>query len=293
MSDIGNTVRLWVVNRHDTFLVLAPGPTGMPEPVEPSPILHNVAYVSTYEATGDLRASSAHMNGPNVTLLAKLPGPDGPPAQTAVLFAHHVDEIISYGVNGRAFQGIPAKQYRAAGPSQGYVWESDILQGAPGYFLVGSAQVSNLWRVTRVEVDHAKRYNFALVPVRLPLGLPVADFTAITDTTVRQEIQQHWSELQDAIVRHRYYNVVTSAKNAAECLLYHALLIDGHTSAGNRNLAELLKKLESVLADANSKATVPLDALALHLIHKMRILHGRTHVGRVVSDGRAIAPNWR
>jgi hypothetical protein len=63
LSDIGNTLRLWVANRHSTFLVLAQGPTGTPEPVEPTPILHKAVYLSIYEASGDLRTSSAQLDG--------------------------------------------------------------------------------------------------------------------------------------------------------------------------------------------------------------------------------------
>lgn len=199
MSDIGNTLQLWVANRHNTFLVLAQGPTGTPEPVEPTPILHKAAYLSIYDASGDLSKSSADLNSPYVTLLGKFQSPDGSPSQTALVFPHQCDETISYHVNGRSFLNIAARRYRAAGPSQSYIWEGDILQGRPGYFLVGSAQATNLWRIARVEVDYAQRYNFTLVPVRLAHGLPTPDFTAITDQTVRQEVQQHWSDLQDAV----------------------------------------------------------------------------------------------
>jgi hypothetical protein len=117
MSDIGNTLSLWVVNRHNTFLVLAQGLTGTPEPVEPSPILHKAAYLSIHEASSDLHSSSTHLDGPYVTLLAKLPSPDGPPAQTAILFPHQREETISYASNGRSFHSEPARQYHAAGPS--------------------------------------------------------------------------------------------------------------------------------------------------------------------------------
>lgn len=291
MSEIGNTLQLWVVNRHNTFLVLAQGPTGTPEPIVPSPILHKAVYLSNYDASsGDLRRSSAELDSPQVTLLAKFPSPDGPPAQTALLFPYQCEEIVSYQANGRSFPRIAARRYRAAGPGQGYIWQTDILQGRPGYFLIGSAEATNLWRIARVEVDYAQRYDFTLIPVRFAHGLPTPDFTKITDQAIRKETEQHWSELQDALVRNRPYGVVTAAKNTAESLLYYFLLTAGHISAGNRSLADLLKKLESVLADANTKATVPLDPLSLHLIQKMRILHGRTHVGRVVTDGRAITP---
>ncbi len=64
-----------------------------------------------------------------------------------------------------------------------------------------------------------------------------------------------------------------------------------HIMLGNRDLAELLKKLNSVVTNTATKGTVPFDMLSYHLMHKMRILHGRTHVGRVVADGRTISPD--
>jgi hypothetical protein len=291
MSDIGNTLCLWVVNRHNTFLVLAQGPTGTPDPVEPSPILHKAGYLSVYEANGDLRSSSTQLEGPYVTLLAKLPSPDGPPAQTAILFPYQAEEPISYVVGGRSFHGVAARRYHAAGPVHRYAWDSDIVQGEPGYFLIGSPQAANLWRVARVEIDYAHRYNFTLVPVALAHGLPIPDFSTVADAAIRHEIEQHWSEFQDALVRNRYYSLVTAAKNVCESVLYYFLLAAAHIAPGNRNLADLLRKLDAVLADGTAKGTVPFDALAYHLIHKLRILHGRTHVGRVVADGRAISPD--
>jgi hypothetical protein len=151
--------------------------------------------------------------------------------------------------------------------------------------------VANLWRVARVEVDYAQRYNFTLVPIALAHGLPVPDFAPVTDSAIRQEIQQHWSEFQDALVSNRYYGLITAAKNVCESVLYYFLLAAAHITPGNRNLADLLKKLDSVITDSATKGTVPFDALSYHLMQKLRILHGRTHVGRVVADGRAVSPD--
>ncbi|SPE39274.1 hypothetical protein SBA3_3140022 [Candidatus Sulfopaludibacter sp. SbA3] len=45
--------------------------------------------------------------------------------------------------------------------------------------------------------------------------------------------------------------------------------------------------MDAVLSDSSTNGTVPLDRMSLHLIHKLRILHGRTHVGRVAAGGRS------
>jgi hypothetical protein len=291
MSEISNTKRLWVVNRHSTFLILAQGPTGTPEPVEPAPILYTCVYVPPAEGTGDIGRHRVSLEGFGVALMARFPNPDGPPAQTAIVFPYFADETVSYVSKGRSFQQKPARAYVAAGPHEGgYGWISDIAYGRLGYFLVGDAKLTNLWRTTRVEVDYAQRYNFTLTPTVLAHGLPSPDFSRINDGTIRQEIQQHWSELENALVHYRSYAVVTSAKNVAESLLYYFLLSGSHILPGNRDLASMLKKLNSLMEDPKCKATVPFDSLAYHLIQKMRILHGKTHIGRVISDGRSITP---
>ena len=289
MSEIANTTRLWVVNRHSTFLVLAQGLTGTPNAVEPAPMLYKSTYVQRAEGTDHLDRCQVHLDSPTVMLMARLPNPDGPPAQTAIIFLYLRDETISYASHGRSFPSIPGRAYVAAGPRQaGYGWSSDITYGKLGHFLIGESKSANLWRVTRVEVDYADRYNFTITPIVLAHGLPSPDFSKIGDIAVRQEIQQHWSELEDALVRQRSYGIVTSAKNVAESLLYYFLVAGSHIPPGNRDFGKMLQKLDSVIMDADARATVPFDFLAYHLMQKMRILHGKTHIGRVVSDGRSI-----
>jgi hypothetical protein len=289
MSEIANTTRLWVVNRHSTFLVLAQGLTGTPNAVEPAPILYKASYLQRAEATDHLDQCKVVLDSSAVTLMARLPSPDGPPAQTALIFIYLNDQTISYVSNGRSFPSIAARAYAAAGPRQaGYGWSSDIAYGKYGHFLIGDSKSANLWRVTRVEVDYADRYNFTLTPIMLAHGLPSPDFSTIADSAIRQEIQQHWSELEDALVRQRSYGIVTSAKNVAESLLYYFLLAGSHISPGNRDLAGMLKKLDSVMKDGGAKGAVPFDFLTYHLMQKMRIVHGKTHIGRVVTDGRPI-----
>jgi hypothetical protein len=289
MTEIANTTRLWVVNRHSTFLVLAQGLTGTPRPVEPAPVLYKSAYVQFTEGTDHLDHRQVDLDSSAVMLMARLPNPDGPPAQTAVIFLYLNDETISYVSNGRSFPSIAARAYGAAGPKRGgYGWASDITYGKHGHFLIGDSKSANLWRVSRVEVDYADRYNFTITPIVLAHGLPSADFSVVADPAIRQEIQQHWSELEDALVRQRSYGIVTSAKNVVESLLYYYLLAGSHISPGNRDLADMLKKLESVIKGAQTKTTVPFDFLAYHLMQKIRILHGKTHIGRVVVEGRSI-----
>jgi hypothetical protein len=63
MRDIGNTLLLWTVNRSGTLIVLAPGMTGTPEPVYPSPILHRAAYRGFLEAGDDLSVTAVNLWG--------------------------------------------------------------------------------------------------------------------------------------------------------------------------------------------------------------------------------------
>jgi len=130
--------------------------------------------------------------------------------------------------------------------------------------------------------------NFTLTPIVLAHGLPSPDFGTIADSAIRQEIQQHWSEIEDALVRQCSYGIGTSAENVAEGLLYYFVVAGSHISPGNRDLAGTLKKLGSVMTVGSAKATVPFDVMTYHLVQRMPILHGKTHFGRVLTDGRPI-----
>lgn len=86
MSEIANTTRLWVVNRHSTFLVLAQGLTGTPNAVEPAPILYKASYLQRTDGTDHLDQRKGDLDSGTVMLMARLQSPDGPPALVTFVF---------------------------------------------------------------------------------------------------------------------------------------------------------------------------------------------------------------
>jgi hypothetical protein len=50
VGDIVNTLRIWIVERHSTALVLAQSADGIPNPVQPSPVLFKTWYVPSHHA---------------------------------------------------------------------------------------------------------------------------------------------------------------------------------------------------------------------------------------------------
>jgi hypothetical protein len=52
----------------------------------------------------------------------------------------------------------------------------------------------------------------------------------------------------------------------------------------------LLKKLRSALDSDAGSLGLPLSELDFHLMQKLRLLHQRTHPGRVATEGRSIRP---
>jgi hypothetical protein len=112
-------------------------------------------------------------------------------------------------------------------------------------------------------------------------------FTTVNDAGLRAEAEQHWSDLQNHLVGHQHYALVTSAKNVAETILAYHLSQAGVSH--KRNFKEMLDKLAELLESQAGKST-PFDFLSYHLMQKMRLLHARTHPGRVAAMGRAMRP---
>jgi hypothetical protein len=155
---------------------------------------------------------------------------------------------------------------------------------------MGGFQSSDLWRVARHEIDPANRWIFTLAPVRLATGLPEVKFTMLSDPVLRAEAERHWAEFQSNLVGHQHYALVTSAKNVAETLLADYLSQAGVSCP--RNFNEMLDKLEGLLSRTQGTKPGPFDSMGYHLMQKIRLLHARTHPGRVTAMGRAMRPEF-
>lgn len=291
MVSADNALELFVAKRRASLLTLAPAPDGIPELIEPAPVLVRAVYIPHDSVTEDrLVAQSQELENFHAYLMLVLASPDGPPYRTATIFTYLGDVDISWRAGSMSRHGLRAEKYLASTTGSGHAWGNDTREGGPAYFLTGSPNSANLWRITRVDVDVACRYVFTLTPVRLAQGLPSADFAKIKDDALRREAEQHWTELQDCLLRHRYYGLVTAAKNVAETLLAYFL-----SQAGipfRRDLYQMLGKLRDILEDSARQTTVPFSYLDYHLVSKMRIVHAWTHPGSVVKQGRRLEPEF-
>lgn len=211
---------------------------------------------------------------------------------TGLLFIRLGDQTISYQDGGRSFHGHWATEYVAAKSSQEYPWGSDIAQGLHGSFLIGAMHRSNLWRVKCAQADHLGRLLFTLMPVKPVAGLPQPDFSVINDEVIRTETEKAWDDMVHALSGDRMSAVVKSAKQVAENVLYFGLLKMGQITPGNYDFAELLARLKSTLEDRLKRQLCSFTDLDYHLMQKLRILHGGTHIGRVVVNGRAASKEY-
>jgi hypothetical protein len=158
--------------------------------------------------------------------------------------------------------------------------------------LIGAAHQSSLWRIRRTQIDHAGRLLFTLQPVKPASGLPQPDFSVIADEIIRAETQKSWDDLVHAVAGDRVSLVVKSAKQVAENILYFELLRIGRISPGNHDLYALLTHLKAMLEDKQKRQAPSFTDLDYHLMQKLRILHGGTHIGRVIVNGRSLSAEY-
>ncbi|MBI3679510.1 MAG: hypothetical protein HY235_03855 [Acidobacteria bacterium] len=287
MSSIRNTLRLWTAMRREKVLILAPGEKGLPELISDSTPMMRACYLSPDGIDQHLEAG-VDLDVLNSSLLLRTGDSEALPTVTALLFSNNGEEDIAFNLDGHA-KKVRARLYLAATASGSvWGWHSDLVQGKLGYFVTGMLNQRNLWRIRRVETDFANRLNFAIQPLVLPNGLPSLDLTAVQDQMVRQEVEQHWREFTEVSLRGLPYRTVNAAKDLCECLLLNSLVSAGHVQIGNRSFKDLLDKLQEVIRKEQGTTTksIPYTELHYHLMSKLRILHGRTHVGRVATSGR-------
>ena len=291
MPDIGNARRIWKVTQTSMTPLVALGLTGTPEVMVPQPLLSPASYVEASRGT-DITVAVAGLTSPTASLIAMLPSPEGPPVSLGLVFSRVRDTTISYQDGDRYFHGHWAVEYEAATAGAGHVWESDRSEGTLGSFLIGAPDESAIWRIRRAQVDHVGRYLFSLQRIKPTAGLPLPDFSVVTDRIIRVEMEKNWGDLVHAVTGDRVSQVVTSAKQIVESLLYFLLVAGCHIQPGNHDLSALLTRLKGLLEDKRKRETVPFTDLDYHLMQKLRILHGGTHIGRVVINGRAVSGDF-
>lgn len=274
---IEDVPEFYLVHERASYKVWTPGARGQLYQLLPAPRLLKAGYASPESVrSGQFQYAESTLRGQYPILLLPVPHSVGSPLRAVRVF------------NRGGIPGIQppsdAIAYLATTSQAPYSWIEDLKQGKRGYFLTGLPNARELWEIISSEPDPADRCIFVLAPVKLPHGLPTPDFSRIADGALRAEAQQHWKNLEQALVAHNPYAIVNSAASMSEALL-HAFL----KSAGNpkENLGEMLDRLRKEL-DKNSSAFSP---LSYHFLQAVRIMHQSTqHPGRVVTNGRPIRP---
>lgn len=267
--------------------VIAPGDTGLPEAVETPPPILSARYITPGSVDAELNSGQNFIDPPNECLVVRTGDAEAPPASTALLFALETTEQIVCKI-GMHSKRVDAHLYLAATKSGPWVWNSDLIQGRYGYFLIGGPGRANLWRIRRAEFDFAGRTSFTIVPVAPSNGLPALNLASIHSDEMRQQIEQHWREFVEVFDRQLPFRTVNAAKDVCEYLMYDLFLRDETNPGRKYEFGDLLKRLHDRL-QAGNDSSMPFSWIHFHLMQKIRLLHGRIHARRVASDG-AITP---
>lgn len=272
---IEDVPEFYLVKGRASFQVWIPGTGGQLHQVVPAPPLIKAGYESPESVrSGQLEYARSTLRGEYPLLLLPVQHSFGPPFRAVRIF-------------NPAHQPIADRQTYLATTSQApYTWMNDLNQGKRGYFLTGLPNATELWEIISCEPDPADRCMFVLAPVRLPHGLPAPDFSKITNPTLRAEAQQHWANLEQAVVAHTPYAIVNSAASLSEALLHSFLKTGGPR---NESLFDMLNRLRDELEKGPSEFSL----ICYHLMQTIRITHQSSqHPARVISNGRPPRPRF-
>lgn len=285
--DVFYTSSLYTARRDQATLLLTPDADNVPTVASGTPLLLRAEYILEEDATGEsLDRCSRRLSENASTLLMMLPSPDGPPIRDAVPFTKVRTDVISWKDGARIYHGLKADLYRASTATSNHIWSNSQRLNKPAYFLTGGQGVASLWRILRSDLDVHNRYLFSISPVGLPTGLPAVNFSIIEDPDMRSKAELHWRDLQENLLRGRYYPVITAAKLLGETLSAYYLL-----KAGNSSARELKPMLDQISKSIQAKdCSTPFTDLDYHILNKIRILHARTHPTNPTSLARRIRP---
>lgn len=282
-----DSLRIYVARRGDLPLVLVPDADNIPTVVEPAPTLIRAEYILQDEATDDRLFQAAQRLEQTGMLLLMQPGVDGPNSRTAFVYPQPEDCTISawHDAGGRSrLDRLQGHSYRAS-VLHGYeTWQSASGRGKPALFVTGAPGKAHCWRVNSMDIDSSTRLLFSLSPVGLAAGFPEARFAIIQDVLLRGEAEAHWADLQAAFLDHRYRGAINAAKTLVETLLSYEF------EGAEPNLDGLLKKLRKRLDDKTVTRVLKFSDLDYHSMQKLRLLHQRTHPGRVAVMQRSVRP---
>lgn len=257
--------------------VLARGSDSFTRPI--SLDLRRAVYITTeQDLEKEMQSLGSALSGawPKI-LLATLDTPEGPPYRTAKVFLYQ--GLISHQQMGDSgtTRLVSSNHYVAAGGGQ--AWDRDAESGSPGFFVSGTNDRTNVWRVFRVEMDAFGSSVVTLSPLVLSSGFPKLTLPD-TNEPLRSEILGHYEELQRHVLSYSYRAAITSAKNIVEAII-----------SPNDNFSATLSRIGRSIFEAKEKKTKsPHPELAYHLAEKLRLLHQYTHAGGAVRRGHSVSP---
>lgn len=271
---------IFILERDRLPAILAPDSDGVPTVVAPPPFVLRAAYIVLGNLEDGLSVASERLRLPRCELLVMVDCHDGAPHRSGLLFLFSRPlNGVSWSDGKKSRHGAQMTEFIAAtsvGPNR---IRDDARDGRPGYFLTGDAGDSSLWRVIRMESDVFNRLVFTLAPVRLAGNLPAPDFSALGDSSHTDEVATQFHALCHSITQHAYRDVVTKARNIVEALVAARLRKQNQPSSDR--LYEDLKMVKKLL-DSPGRDACGWTDLEYHLCHKIRLLHGKTHVNQAV-----------
>jgi hypothetical protein len=282
---------IYILERGQLSTVLAPDSDGVPTVCAPQPFITRFEYLSVGFEEGQIIAARERLNNPQCGLLVAVMCPDGPPNRSALIFAFQQQlNGISWRDGSRSYHGGSARRFAATTPQVNWAWTEEAKSGRAGYFLTGQSGESALWRIFRLEANALNCTVVTLAPVRLNARCPAADFSSISEPALRSELAQQYEEFCRSATAYAFRDVATKARNIAEGLLAYRLR--STNVGGTGRIWNDLQTVKKILEDTSTRASSPVSELEYHLIHKIRLVHARTHPDNPAAASLPVRPEF-
>jgi hypothetical protein len=271
-------------------VILVPDSSGIPEIVDPQPLILRIAYISPDFFDTQLARAQVELASEHCTLFVPLQSSEGPPYRSGLIFAFR-DNLsgISWRDEKTERHGAQMTQFGVTTPLVDYTWSQDVRRGRSGYFVTGQSPDTSLWRVFRLEADALGRQVFTIAPVQFSPNCPRADFSSVADAGLRAEVIAQYDEFCQRVTASAYRDVLTKARNIVEGLVAYKLNQQGRSL--RRDLGTDLQTVRDLL-NGPTRETCGWSDLEYHLAHKIRLLHAQTHPTVVTDAGRPIRPEF-
>lgn len=267
---------IYVLERGQLSVVLTPDSDNVPTVCDPQPIVTRFEYLPVGFDDAQLIATRGRLNEARCNLFLAVPCPDGPPYRSGHIFTfQQALNGISWRHGSCSYHGGSATRFAATTPRGSWVWTEDARSGRAGYFLTGQSGESALWRVFRLEADALNRTVVTLAPVRWNAQCPAADFSPITEPALRSELAQQYEDFCRSATSYAFRDVATKARNIAEGLLAYRLRSASFNGTGR--IFQDLQTVKRTLDDSSTRGSSPVSELEYHILHKIRLVHARTH----------------